>query len=89
MKWKDKLLNLSDGYSKLHIVYRSLDQFLEGIDNRDKISENIFKTGVPIVGKSNFHEIISRFDTRERKQLNEIKWNYEEGKLTGKMIYRN
>lgn len=71
----------------LHITYRSLEQFLNGIGNGDEISESIIEYGLPLFGKERFYEIIQNIKIPERRALHSIEWSKDkEGKLEGRII---
>src|SRR3989338_101793 len=76
----------------LHIVYRSLDQFLEEIDKNDEVREDVLKRVIPIIGISSFNEITSRLVGNREKNY-DLKWseNPYKGELEGKLslIYKN
>ncbi len=71
----------------LHIVYRSTDQFLEGIGNGDELSESVVKYGVPIVGEKRFTEIIRDVKNPTRENLHSFEWGEDSiGRLHGRII---
>ncbi len=72
----------------VHIIYRSVEQFLAGIGHGDTVSECVFKYGVPIIGKEKFDKLVDRnHDYIKREQLHDIEWTESlEGVLSGKII---
>lgn len=71
------------GHIPLHISYRSIDQFLDGIGNGDTVSETVLQYGVPIINKERFEEIAERVTVPARKPLHRIKWRQNLGQRAG------
>jgi len=74
------------GGANLHITYRSVEQFLAGIGNGDKLSESVIKYGIPIAGQRYFDQLMRKVTSHKREARHSIGW-YEdlEGKLHGRI----
>ena len=71
----------------LHISYRSVEQFINGIGKGDTVSEKVAEFGIPIVGKDDFEERIRKINFSNRKVLHEILWSLDECEnLQGKLV---
>ncbi len=73
------------GNLKLHLTYRSEEQFLNTLQNGDVLSEAVVRYGLPLVGENNFERTISGISSPKRNPLHEIIWK-DSGKLNGKII---
>ena len=70
----------------LHITYRSLDQFLNGIGRGDEVSESVVRYGIPLVGAERFYEIIKNIETPRREALHQVEWSEDKnGVLQGRI----
>ena len=75
-------IDSEEGNMPLHIAYRSIEQFLNGIKQGDELSQSIYNYGLPIVGQTIFNEIIKPV-FGNRNPLHTVQW-YEtpEGKFS-------
>jgi len=70
----------------LHITYRSLDQFLNGIGRGDELSESVVRYGIPLVGAERFYEIIKNIASPRREALHQVEWREDKnGVLQGRI----
>ncbi len=75
------------GGANLHIVYRSVEQFLKGLGKGDTLSESVVRYGIPIVGQEKFYKIIDEVNYPKREAKHFIKWTEDlEGKLQGEIF---
>jgi len=71
----------------LHITYRSVEQFLEGLGKGDELSESVIGYGIPIIGQERFSGIVKDIQSPKREALHQVEWNEDlEGKLQGKIL---
>ncbi len=71
----------------LHIAYRSVDQFLDGLEKGDTVSESIIRYGLPIVEKEKFEEVVRDIRYPERETLHEVEWREDtERVLQGEIL---
>lgn len=76
-----------EGGINLHITYRSVDQFLNGLGKGDFVSESVMKYGLPIIGQKRFDQIVKNVKSSERKPLHSVEWSESSsGKLQGKIV---
>ena len=92
-KWFGEIKEIADYFSSLkkraaglHIIYRSLDQFLSGPGKGDELSESVVRYGIPIIGIERFNQIVQTIQYPERKPLHDIKWYISRGKLNGEIV---
>src|SRR3989344_199705 len=75
------------GGKELHIVYRSVEQLLNGIGKGDTVSESVVRYGIPIIGQRSFEDVIQGVTMPKREPLHQIEWTEDlEGKLQGKIL---
>lgn len=70
---------------KLHLTYRSEEQFLRTFQVGDALSNAVVRYGLPLVGEGNFERIISGISPLQRMPLHEISW-YDSGRLSGTIV---
>lgn len=58
----------------LHICFRTVSQFLKGINNEDRISEYVSEFGLPIIGQNNFNNMLKKIKGNRRRVMHRIKW---------------
>lgn len=63
----------------LHICFRTVSQFLKGINNKDRISEYVSEFGLPIIGQNNFNEMLKKIKDNKRRVMHRIKWKITKG----------
>ena len=70
----------------LHLAYRSIDQFIEGIGKGDFLSEEVTQYGIALIGNGNFKEIVANIKSIERKPFHNVIWSEDlNGNLNGKV----
>lgn len=76
-----------DGAIPLHVSYRSVNQFINGLGRGDTVSESVVEYGIPIIGQERFAEIIKDVKSPERKPLHGFAWHVDlEGRLQGEIL---
>jgi len=58
----------------LHICFRTVSQFLKGINNKDRISEHVSEFGLPVIGRNNFDNMLKKIKGNKRRVMHRIKW---------------
>jgi hypothetical protein len=72
--------------SNLHITYRSVNQFLNGLGKGDELSESVVKYGLIIAATPSFEKMLNGISNPKREPLHSIHWDdNEKGKLNGKI----
>lgn len=61
----------------LHISFRSISQFLNGINHGDEISEYVATFGIPFVGQKKFYQTLKHIKGNVRKDMHRIKWKVD------------
>ncbi len=86
---------VSDGYghyevrggANLHITYRSVEQFLNGLGKGDELSDSVVRYGIPLIGAERFGNIISEVTLPKRETHHSVEWDEDlEGRLQGKLL---
>lgn len=60
----------------VNVSYRSIEQFLKGIENNDLHSREVFMHGVPFLGEESFLKTIGGIDLLRREPLHSHTWTY-------------
>jgi len=58
----------------VHIHYRSVSKFLNGINNGDTVCRYVAKYGIPFVGHDKFNEILGKIKNNKRYIRHKLKW---------------
>ncbi len=68
----------------LHICFRTISQFLKGINNGDNIAEYVAQFGLPLIGQNNFDNMLKKIKGNRRRVMHRIKW-----KIIKEVCYAN
>ncbi len=79
-------IKMKEWVADLHISYRSLNQFRNGIGHGDSISESVVSYGVPIIGIKKFNRIVDEIQEPVREPLHETVYHNNEGNLDIEII---
>jgi hypothetical protein len=67
----------------VHIHYRSVSQFLNGINGDDTVSRYVATYGIPFVGQNRFKEILSNIKNNSRDIRHKLKWKNQSRRKLG------